>query len=109
MGITTGNRQQATGNGWNEDFSNYPLSAIRYSLIITIGYWLLTIGSFSQEVTKSKKIETVDNKKYYMHTVEKGQTLYAIAKEYSTTVNDIILENPDAIDGISPGQVLRIL
>lgn len=50
----------------------------------------------------------IEGKKYYLHTVEKGQTLYAIAKAYNLTVNDIIVENPDALNGIKPGLVLRI-
>jgi len=60
------------------------------------------------EVKKSKQTQVIDGKKFYMHTVEKGQTLYAIAKAYELTVNDVILENPSAIDGIKPGLVLKI-
>lgn len=59
-------------------------------------------------VKKSKKTEVVDGRKYYVHTVEKGQTLYAIAKAYDMTVNDVLVENPDALNGIKPGQNLRI-
>jgi len=59
-------------------------------------------------VKKSKKTEVVDGRKYYVHTVEKGQTLYAIAKAYDITVNDVLVENPDALNGIKPGQNLRI-
>ena len=105
MGIVLGISYKRTGNSEKE--THYSLLAYRYWLI-AIGYWLLAIGSFSQEVIKSKKIETIEGKKYYMHTIEKGQTLYAISKEYSLTVNEIVIENPDAIDGISPGQILRI-
>lgn len=47
--------------------------------------------------------------KYYLHTVEKGQTLFAIAKFYKRDVNDIVIDNPEAIDGIKPGQILKIL
>lgn len=67
---------------------------------------LVAVPSFGQK--KSTKIETVDGKKYYIHTVEKGHTLYAIAKVYDLSVNDILVENPDALNGIKPGQVLRI-
>jgi LysM repeat protein/ABC-type branched-subunit amino acid transport system substrate-binding protein len=59
-------------------------------------------------IRKSKKTEVVDGRKYYVHTVEKGQTLYAIAKAYDLTVNDVLVENPDALNGIKPGQTLRI-
>jgi LysM repeat protein len=62
----------------------------------------------AQDLKKSKKIETIDGKKYYIHIVDKGQTLYAIAHTYELKVNDIVIENPDAIDGIKPGQTLKI-
>lgn len=59
-------------------------------------------------IKKSKKTEFVEGRKYYIHTVEKGQTLYAISKAYDLTVNDILVENPDALNGIKPGQTLKI-
>lgn len=68
----------------------------------------LPVSVHSQDLKKSKKTQTIDGRKFYMHTVEKGQTLYQIAKTYELDVNDIILENPTAIDGIKPGQVLKI-
>ncbi|MDQ3049097.1 MAG: LysM peptidoglycan-binding domain-containing protein [Bacteroidota bacterium] len=69
--------------------------------------------SYSQEkestdVHKTKSSAIIGGVKYYLHTVEKGQTLFAIAKYYNRDVNDVVIENPDAIDGIKPGQVLRI-
>jgi LysM repeat protein/ABC-type branched-subunit amino acid transport system substrate-binding protein len=67
---------------------------------------LLAAPVFGQK--KSTKTETIEGKKYYLHTVEKGHTLYAIARVYDLTVNDVIVENPDALNGIKPGQVLRI-
>ena len=60
------------------------------------------------EIKKSNITEKINGVKYYMHTVEKGQTLFAIAKAYDLTLNDIVLENPEAIDGIQPGQVLKV-
>lgn len=59
-------------------------------------------------IVKSKKTEVISGKKYYLHTVEKKQTLYAIAKTYSIDVNEIIINNPEAIDGIKPGVILKI-
>jgi LysM repeat protein/ABC-type branched-subunit amino acid transport system substrate-binding protein len=72
---------------------------------------LITASAFSQESTdihKTRSSAIIGGVKYYLHTVEKGQTLFAIAKFYGRDVNDIVIENPDAIDGIKPGQVLRI-
>ncbi|MEQ1733711.1 MAG: LysM peptidoglycan-binding domain-containing protein [Bacteroidia bacterium] len=58
--------------------------------------------------TKTTTIQTVEGKKYYMHTVEKGQTLYGISKLYEVDKNDIVLENPTIIDGLKLGTVLKI-
>ncbi|HTF04241.1 MAG TPA: LysM peptidoglycan-binding domain-containing protein [Bacteroidia bacterium] len=79
--------------------------------ILALPLLLLTATGYAQKddgVKKSTKTEIVEGKKYYLHTVLKGQTLYAIAKAYDLTVNDILVENPDALNGIKPGQVLRI-
>src|ERR1035437_3848370 len=76
---------------------------------------LLSIGkaSFSQQpippqIKKSEKIETIDGKKFYLHAVEKGQTLYSIAKTYGTTVDIVLANNQDAIDGLKAGDKLKI-
>lgn len=45
---------------------------------------------------------------YYMHTVEKGQTLYAICKLYKCDINDVVAANPGSDQSIKEGQILRI-
>ena len=35
-----------------------------------------------------------ENQSYFLHTIEKGQSLYSIAKMYNVTTNDIIRLNP---------------
>ncbi len=67
---------------------------------------LLSFFSFAQE--KSTDLRTINNKKYYIHKVEKGQSIYAIAKLYGTDVNVVLADNDEAIDGIKPGQELKI-
>lgn len=57
---------------------------------------------------KSTNIQTINGKKYYIHKVEKGQSLYAIAKLYETDINIVLAENDEAIDGIRQGQELKI-
>jgi LysM repeat protein len=68
----------------------------------------VVLPACSQTATKSTIIQTVNGKKYYIHKVEKGQSLYAIARLYETDVNTIVVENPDAIDGIKQDQELKI-
>lgn len=57
---------------------------------------------------KSTEVRTINGKKFYIHKVEKGQSLYAIAKVYNMDVNSILAENDEAIDGIKNGQELKI-
>jgi LysM repeat protein/ABC-type branched-subunit amino acid transport system substrate-binding protein len=83
---------------------NFP----RLSIIFLAMFFCAPVFAQKGEIKKSTKTETVEGKKYYLHTVEKGQTLYAIAKAYNLAVNDILLENPDALNGIKPGDVLKI-
>ncbi|HSH64251.1 MAG TPA: LysM peptidoglycan-binding domain-containing protein [Bacteroidia bacterium] len=81
---------------------------------VVIFYFLFQTGvSYSQDkkstpIRRTKSSAIINGSKYLLHTVEKGQTLFAIAKFYKMDVNDIVLENPDAINGIKQGQVLRI-
>lgn len=81
---------------------------------MSIGICLLsTFSSYGQEkestdIHKTRSSAIINGVKYYLHTVEKGQTLFAIAKFYQRDVNDIVIDNPEAIDGINPGQILKI-
>ena len=59
-------------------------------------------------IQRSEKIETIDGKKFYIHSVEKGQTLYSISKTYGTTVDIILANNQDAIDGLKSGDKLKV-
>ncbi|MBU0489019.1 MAG: LysM peptidoglycan-binding domain-containing protein [Bacteroidetes bacterium] len=43
-----------------------------------------------------------------MHTVERKETLYSIAKEYNIEVEDIQFLNPNVKDGIKKGDILKI-
>ncbi|MGB3948971.1 MAG: LysM peptidoglycan-binding domain-containing protein [Bacteroidia bacterium] len=93
--------------------TDYKKSKYIYIFLCTLCFVVYSSVTFAQEkgtveIKKSTVTEKVNGTKYYMHTVEKGQTLYAIAKAYDLTLNDIVLENPAAIDGIQPGQVLKI-
>lgn len=74
--------------------------------ILFIAFCFLSLITHAQ--TKSTEVRTINNKKYYIHKVEKGQSLYAISKVYNMDVNSILAENDDAIDGLKNGQELKI-
>jgi LysM repeat protein/ABC-type branched-subunit amino acid transport system substrate-binding protein len=83
--------------------------------IITIVFSLLQASVVycqnkpSDELHKNTTvIKVVDGVKYYIHTVEKGETLYAISQKYNCTTNDVILENPQAMTSFRIGMTLLI-
>jgi len=59
------------------------------------------------EISQEKILE--NGQKFYLHTVQQGQTLYSICKAYSVTEKEVINSNPDLQSGsLSIGQVIRI-
>jgi LysM repeat protein len=67
--------------------------------------------SFSELIAQEvPSVHKINGKKYYLHVVEKGNTLYGIARQYSITVGDIQRENKDAlVEGLRENQTLLIL
>jgi len=62
----------------------------------------------SPEVIKSNKVIQFEGKKFYVHIVKKGETLYSISKVYQVSQEDIIKHNITAASGLQPDQLLRI-
>ncbi len=79
------------------------------SVFIVLVFVLSTTAIYSQTSNvKSSRIETISGKSFYIHTVEKGQTLYGISKIYSISVDEILEYNPDASSGLKKGMDLKI-
>lgn len=49
-----------------------------------------------------------ENQSYFLHTIEKGQSLYSISSMYSVTQDDIVKLNPGSDEKIYVGRTLRI-
>ncbi len=73
-------------------------------LIFTLNFSFFTLSA----QTHSDKLVSHNGKKYYLHVVVKGETIYGISKDYNVEVRDIVLQNPRSIDGISPGDTLQL-
>lgn len=72
---------------------------------------ILALPAYSQEpveVERSEVIQEIKRQKYYIHEVEKGQTLYSISKVYNVTIKELIFENPEAENSLAIGQQLKI-
>lgn len=59
-------------------------------------------------VDRSAVIVFINGKKYYIHTVKAGDTLYSIAKAYEVTESVIRECNPSAADGLKIDQTIKI-
>ncbi len=85
---------------------------VRQAVIILIMTAITLQASLMAQVPVPVEISTekivTEGKVYYMHHVEKGQTLYSIARAYSVTVDMLNRENGLADNGIKEGQMLRI-
>lgn len=53
-------------------------------------------------------IEKKDGKRYILHRVDEGQTLFALARKYGRSVVEIKAANPDMNDGVRYNQLVRI-
>lgn len=70
--------------------------------ILVLGTVLL-LGAASAQETR-----VLNGRKFTVHTVQAGQTLYAIGRHYAVPVEAIQRANPAAASGLSVGQVLLI-
>ncbi len=77
-----------------------------------ISFYLVLVVSIivAQTVTviPTKRVEQRNGKQYYVHIVQKGQTVYSIAKAYNVGIDEIYYENPSSKNGININQELLI-
>lgn len=76
---------------------------------IKIVYLVFLLAGFQSCATAQNYPERTRNgEKYYVYHVQPGNTVYAIAKQFSVKPSDIIAVNPDAKDGLSIGEEILI-
>jgi len=56
----------------------------------------------------SIRLETVNGKKFIVHLVDKGETLFSISRKYGAAVAAVLETNPGSDSGIEAGQMLRV-
>ena len=92
-------RAKATFGLCKPRFFNYPNNMKRINRIACL--LLLSLLSLGQS-----RAQQADNS--FLHTIEKGQSLYSIASMYGVTVQDIVQLNPGSDQKIVTGRTLRI-
>jgi LysM repeat protein len=80
----------------------------RLAILFLFFQVLLFNSTNAQSYNISKTERVIGGKKYLIHKVERSQSLYGIAKLYAVDLNVLVIENPEAIDGIKVGQELKI-
>lgn len=77
-----------------------------YIMLLSCSFLLLAQEPVEVKVSKDRVM--IAGKTYYIHVVEKGQTLYSISKAYGVTIDDITAENPLVTEGLRIGVALKI-
>lgn len=58
--------------------------------------------------TRSNNIQTIDGKRFYIHRIEKSQSLYGISKLYNVSIEELYSLNPDLKAGAKASQEIKI-
>lgn len=80
----------------------------RFLLLIVMLVIVIPDGSGQVPVKISKEKVSIDGVAYYIHIVQKGQTLYSISKAYNVSTETLLKENRSAVYGLSEGDPLKI-
>lgn len=75
---------------------------MRSSILLALVFWTTLLYS------QTYPTRNIGKDSYYVYTVQPGNTLYAISRQFSVTVNDLNDTNPGMSDGLSPGQEILI-
>ena len=68
----------------------------------------VSVGIVFSQTEKSEKTIVINNKLFYSHKVEKGQTLYRLSKMYQVSVEEITAYNPNTQEGLKIGEIVYI-
>ncbi len=67
-----------------------------------------TVASAAPASPSTPATDTIQNKSFIFHEVQKEETLYSISRKYGISQDEIIRLNPDARDGVKTGEKLII-
>ena len=99
--------QQLNGNKFKLIMIKRTLYAILFiTLMIIVSSPCTAQDKVNNE--RSRVIENLNGKPYYIHFVKEGQTLFGIAKIYGITSDVIIDNNPDLKTGLITDMILKI-
>lgn len=84
-------------------------------MIKRVALCLLFLGLLSKTaayanpfVVDSTGTETKNGKTYVLHSIESGQTWYAVMRKYKVNISELRAANPGMKDNLAVGQVVRV-
>ena len=78
------------------------------SLLVGLATLIFAPEIKAQQPAKSQIITEYNGKQYYIHTVQKKQTLRDVAELYDVTVAEILYENKELKNNPKQGSIIRI-
>lgn len=61
------------------------------------------------EIKDSVGTTEIAGKKYILHQISAGETLFSVARKYKLTINDLKFTNPELANGLKSNQIIKIL
>lgn len=80
-------------------------------ILITAAWLCIGLTSATAAVPQSQKSETIvyiGGEKFYIHTVQAGETLYSIARLYGVSEQSLVAHNPTMADVVKADQNVKI-
>ena len=78
-------------------------------IILLFSIIIITTNVFAQNtIEKSQDVVVVLGRKYYVHKVKQGETIYSLGLAYEVPQEDILLINKEIVEDLEAGSVLRI-
>lgn len=78
------------------------------SLLVGLATLIFSPEIKAQQPAKSQIVTEYNGKQYYIHTVQKKQTLRDISELYDVTIAEILFENKELKSNPKPGTIIRI-
>jgi len=76
--------------------------------MIKVIFLTLISWNLSAAPADSLRMETINGKRFIIHSIDEKETLYAISRRYGVPITAIIESNPTADGGLAVGQLLKV-
>ena len=87
-------------------YNTYLKTVSNMRFVLLLVFSLTLAGTAFSQQDRSKII--INGSTYYLYKVKKGEGLYRISKNFGVSQQEILDANPEAINGLKEGQLLKI-